>query len=283
VLYNTAVQSFVRRDHLKTHASLARLLSALRVDLRKSPRKRWHDLSPGPIASEGSSRSVGETAEEWLIKTFKLSISAHASLYTDPPGSPTLNSRSNPRNANLPADLAALVPPSPPSRLLQHVHDKCLEAYPDGILPPPILSTLILASLKLQPAHDALAYIHRVTEDWLGALPDGFMEAIARRGAHGKRVEAGREGYLKVLELFTGEVLAKEGEWEMARGILDGDTLLGAKRKEVSPPDFSRPLHLEGYSNALRLCTDTSGHRKRGGKLPVRPLPADSSPPQPIR
>jgi hypothetical protein len=60
------------------------------------------------IASEGSSRSVGETAEEWLIKTFKLSISAHASLYTDPPGSPTLNSRSNPRNANLPADLAGI-------------------------------------------------------------------------------------------------------------------------------------------------------------------------------
>jgi len=99
-----------------------------------------------------------------------------------------------------------------------------------------LVSTLILAALKLHPAEDALGYVHRVTEEWLSNLPDGFMEGIARRSpaTAEKRVEAGREGYLKVLELFTGEVLAREGEWEMARGILDGDTLLGSKRKEVS-------------------------------------------------
>ena len=47
------------------------------------------------------------------------------------------------------------------------------------------------------------------------------------------QVEVAREGYLKVVELFVGEVLAREGEWEMARGFLDGETVMSSKRKEV--------------------------------------------------
>ena len=243
MLYNTAVQSFVRRDHLKTHAALSRLLSTLKGQSRKQARRRWHDLGPGSIwglsaASAPSVDGAGSTAsdsrepdievEEWLIKTFKLYISAHASLYTDPPSSSSANALS--------PDLIGLIPPNPPSRVLEQVANTALQAYPDGILPPPVISTLILASLKLQPQDDALGYVHRVTEEWLANLPNAFMEGISvrERGGVSKRVEAGREGYLKVLELFTGEVLAREGEWEMARGILDGDTLMGSKRKEVS-------------------------------------------------
>ena len=242
VLYNTAVQSFVRRDHLKTHATLSRLLSSLKAQSRKQPRKRWHDLSPSAGSTDQTSAQLSETTEgdveEWLIKTFKLYISSQASLYTDPP-QVGLNGRAAGAggvggSTNLPGDIADLAAPNPPHRVLEHVVDTALQAYPDGILPPPLISTLILAALKLQPADDALGYVHRITEEWLASLPDGFMDGISRRNNVGKRVEAGREGYLKVLELFTGEVLARESEWEMARGILDGDTLLGSRRKEVS-------------------------------------------------
>ena len=242
VLYNTAVQSFVRRDHLKTHAALARLLSTLKGQSRKQARRRWHDLSAstsggGPVAGTSTvnggstasdSREADNEVEEWLIKTFKLYISAHASLYSDPP--------SQSAAGTLSTDLLGLIPPHTPSKVLEHVTNTALQAYPDGILPPPVISTLVLASLKLQPQDDALSYTHRVTEEWLANLPNAFMEGISlrERGGVSKRVEAGREGYLKVLELFTGEVLAREGEWEMARGILDGDTLMGSKRKEVS-------------------------------------------------
>ena len=266
VLYNTAVQSFVRRDHLKTHASLSRLLSNLKTQSRKHPRKRWHDLSPPspPLSGAATPGTSGDgvvegDVEEWLIKTFKLYISSHASLYTDPP------SLSPPRGGGaasqlLPEEMIDLIPPHPPSRLLAHVVNTALQAYPDGILPPPVVSTLILAALKLQPAEDALGYVHKVTEEWLSTLPDGFMDGIARRG-HGqgagaeKRVEAGREGYLKVLELFTGEVLAREGEWEMARGILDGDTLLGTKRKEVS--GFGLSTSILPLSSCSRVHADS--------------------------
>lgn len=242
VLYNTAVQSFVRRDHVKTHSTLSRLLSNLRTELRLHPRRRWYDLSAPTTdgSASGSSGGSVEEVEEWLIKTFKLFISAHASLYTDPPGSPPRRSTSSP-NSNLPFDLQNIIPPNPPRTILQHVYDTVSESYPDRLIPPPLITTFILAGLKLHPQEDALECIHTIIEDWLFRLPDTFMEAISaptrKMGVGvaqgGKRVESGREGYLRVLELFTGEVLAREGEWEMARGILDGDTLLGSKRKEA--------------------------------------------------
>ncbi len=37
-----------------------------------------------------------------------------------------------------------------------------------------------------------------------------------------------------MVELFVGEVLAREGEFEMARAFLDGEIVMSSKRKEVS-------------------------------------------------
>lgn len=241
VLYNTAVQSFVRRDHVKTHSTLTRLLSNLKGEIRKHPRRKWYDLSPSSQQANGMAVDSVEGLEEWLIKTYKLHISAHASLYTDPPRSPPARSAYN-STTTLPSSLLDLIPPHPPNKVLQHVYDTVTESYPDGIIPPPLISTFILAGLKLQPQQDALGCIHKIAEEWLANLPDTFIEAISaptRRPqaqsaqGGGKRLESGREGYLRVLELFTGEVLVREGEWEMARGVLDGDTLLGSKRKEA--------------------------------------------------
>jgi hypothetical protein len=48
-----------------------------------------------------------------------------------------------------------------------------------------------------------------------------------------QRLEAAREGYIKVVELFVGEILVREGEWEMARAFLEGESVSGSKRKEV--------------------------------------------------
>lgn len=244
ILYNTAVQSFVRRDHVKTHATLSRLLTLLHDQPR--PERSWHDLGPtsngngngneeAPEASEGPARET----EEWLIKTLKLVISSHASLYSDPPSNPF----------NLPPELHSLLPPKPPNFLLEHVHHLCFKAYyPDHIhvhpsirplLPPQLVSTLLLASLKLKPATSALDFAHQLAEDWIARLPDNFVAAISQQAGkklspeEKKQVESAREGYLKVVELFVGEVLAREGEWEMARAFLDGEVVMGSKRKEV--------------------------------------------------
>ncbi|CAK9786130.1 hypothetical protein CC85DRAFT_326667 [Cutaneotrichosporon oleaginosum] len=220
VLYNTAVQAFVRRDHAKTQASLEKLLALT----RKLPRDSaaWHDLA--------AAAPNGETAaaEEWVTKTLKLAISANASLYSDPPKAFQA--------------MPHLLPPAPPTMMLEYIRDLCTKTYGQALLPPQLVSTVLLAALKLRPAEPALAFAHQLAEDWLTALPDKFVLAIAQPHQGGnsaaasaarKRTDAAREGYLKVVELFVGEVLGREGEWEMARGLLEGEMVMGSKKKEV--------------------------------------------------
>jgi hypothetical protein len=59
-----------------------------------------------------------------------------------------------------------------------------------------------------------------------------------------QKLEAAREGYIKVVELFVGEILVREGEWEMARAFLEGESVIGSKRKEVSLPCIRQALGL---------------------------------------
>ncbi|KAL1405395.1 hypothetical protein Q8F55_009026 [Vanrija albida] len=217
LLYNSAVQSFVRRDHAKTQAALTRLLG-LASQLPRDPTP-WYELEqrgskPGPA-------DTGLSGEEWLTKTLKLAISANASLYSDAPRSFT--------------SMQHLLPPAQPAAMLEYIRQLCNSTYGADLLPPQILSTFLLASLKLQPSEPSLAFAHALAEDWLAKLPDAFVLAIARdnRGQNRKRIEAAREGYLKVIELFVGEVLGREGEWEMARGLLEGEMVMGSKKKEA--------------------------------------------------
>ncbi|ORY21909.1 hypothetical protein BCR39DRAFT_552705 [Naematelia encephala] len=260
--YNTAVQSFVRRDHIKTHSTLSRLLSQLAP--LTNTHSSWYDLEPP------------SSEDEWRVKVLKLVISAHASLYADPPVNTTA----------LSPDLVGLLPPCPPDRILEHVQKICEARYFSPslsssssssssvlVLPPALISTLLLAALKLRPAPSALSFAHNLAENYLSNLPDSFLLAISTsakftgRGIDGVResvrgvdglgetvrgvngfaesgtrvngiretgrgLEGYRQGHIKVLQLFVGEVLVREGEYEMARGILDGDEVLGSKRKE---------------------------------------------------
>ncbi|WRT66063.1 uncharacterized protein IL334_003015 [Kwoniella shivajii] len=225
VLYNTAVQSFVRRDHVKTQAILSRLLDLLRQKAG-GQRTLWYELDTiHEIANDQ------DGYDDWTIKTLKLSISSFASLYTDPP--PTLST--------LPDVISNLLPPAAPDRVLRYLYSLCeahsLSPIP-ALLPPQLVSTLILASLKLRPSSSSLNFAHQLSEEWIAALPDHFIFSISMQSdikdAKMKRkLESAREGYLKVVELFVGEVLSREGEWEMARGFLDGENVMGSKRKEA--------------------------------------------------
>lgn len=226
LLYNSAVQSFVRRDHVKTQATLARLLDLTRA-LPRTP-SPWYDVA---------STAAPQPGDEWMTKTLKLAISANASLYSDPP-----------RQAGaLAPDVADRLPPASPRQMLGYILDLCVSTYGSSLLPPALVSTFLLASLKLQPLADSLEFAHELVEDWLANLPDEFVLAIAAdphphpRGTGGggsaaarkKRLENAREGYLKVVEIFIGEVLSREGEWEMARGMLEGEMVMGSKKKEA--------------------------------------------------
>ena len=253
VLYNTGVQSFVRRDHPTTQATLNLLLELLRSHHRRHG-VQWYEPAEAGAGND-------EELERWLIKTLKLVISSHASLYTDPPSIAT----------KLPSDLRLFLPPSKPDLILEHVHSLCCETYftspsPEPrLLPPSLVATLLLASLKL-----SLPFAHHLAESWLALLPDSLILAISpycrpeQKATDIHRVEAAREGYLKVVELFVGEVLAREGEWEMARGFLDNETVMSSKRKEVG--------HLKSYvlvkaNILLRRFTVISDRRKLGPAL----------------
>jgi hypothetical protein len=220
IAYNTAVQSFVRRDHAKTQASLSRLLGLANALPRS--KNEWYELDV--------SQDVDTEGDEWRIKVLKLVISANASLYADPPANPE----------SLDPDLVLTLPPSQPSSILKRTKTTCMETHP-GLLPPSVISTLLLASLKLQPPSSALDFAHRLSEDWLEGLPDYLMRTLSTTAKSNsqslspqakKRIEGTKEGYLKVIELFVGEVLAREGEFGMARSLLDGDEIMSSKRKE---------------------------------------------------
>ena len=248
ILYNTAVQSFVRRDHGKTQAALSRLL-AHAESLGESKRK-WYNLEVDSTREE-------DEGEEWKVKILKLVISADASLYTDPPAN--LDS--------IPPHLAALLPPASPHILLQHIQSICVESLSaSDLLPPAIISTLLLASLKLKPSPPALDFAHSLAETWIAGLPDTFMRSISTNNKSStqaqikKRIEGSREGYLKVIELFVGEVLAREGEFEMARAFLDGEGVMSSKRKE----DLYRHLR----STESRMASTTSP--SNSGILPAQ-------------
>jgi len=226
LLYNNAVQSFVRRDHVKTQGTLSRVLSTFKTS--QKPLRAWYDLG------DGSEEDLKE--EEWIIKALKLVISSHASLYSDPPKF----------TESLDSTIQALLPPSLPSSILGHLLKTCEDTYfpltksENRLLPPQLVSTLILASLNLRPLSSTLPFAHNLAESWLADLPDEFISSLGCTKKWSpidkKRIEGMREGYLKVLELFVGEVLVKEGEWEMARGMLDGEGFMPSKRKEASFP-----------------------------------------------
>ncbi|KAK8864165.1 hypothetical protein IAR55_001411 [Kwoniella newhampshirensis] len=288
VLYNTSVQSFVRRDHVKTQSTLKRLLDLLRAK-RVAPKRQWYDLERTGHGDGESDTDIdmGVTTsdEDWLIKTLKLLISSSASLYTDPPA----------KVSGLPAELISLLPPTCPDRMLKHLEQVCSTAYissspsiqdsnPNILLPPQLLSTLILASLKLRPLLPSLGFAHTLTEDWLAALPDSFVFAISPRAVvtngvgrgaskldarERKRAESAREGYLKVVELFVCEVLAREGEWEMARGFLDGEVVMSSKRKEA----------LFRHLRSLQTQSQTHSQTLRPAPSPSSSLVLPSDPP----
>ncbi|WWD02674.1 hypothetical protein V865_000715 [Kwoniella europaea PYCC6329] len=273
VLYNTAVQSFVRRDHVKTQAVLSRLLSLLdgqqkQTDTRgKEKSTAWYDLDLDGVVDGEEVEQVD--VDEWMIKTLKLSISSLTSLYTDPPTKTT----------TLPKEITNLLPPTTPDKLLDHLLQLCKKHLSLEILPPQIISTLLLASLKLRPSPPSLDFAHRLSEDWLTALPDQFIAAISpqignrtKDAKKRKRVESAREGYMKVVELFVGEVLSRESEFEMARGFLDGENILGSKRKEAlykhlrtvqTTPRNQIPT--PSPSSSLVLPSSSSSSRSRSG------------------
>ncbi|UOH79093.1 hypothetical protein LQV05_000083 [Cryptococcus neoformans] len=214
VLYNTAVQSFVRRDHVKTQATLARLLESLK-NKRIGPSRIWYEL--GGVQS-GDENSEAIANDDWIVKTLKLLISSTASLYTDPPNN----------TQALPELLVCMLPPKSPKEILSYLQHRC------------VISTLILASLKLSPQRPALDFAHSMTESWIASLPDSLILSISPTSSYRpkdpierKRVESAREGYLKVVELFIGEVLSREEEWEMARGFLEGEVVMSSKKKEI--------------------------------------------------
>ncbi|ODO08899.1 hypothetical protein L198_00638 [Cryptococcus wingfieldii CBS 7118] len=240
VLYNTAVQSFVRRDHLKTQASLSRLLELLRAK-RQGPRQVWYQLDQEDEDDEWEEKVAND---EWMIKTLKLVISSTVNLYNDPPR----------KTQSLPQVLVTLLPPKSPKEVLSYLQQRCLTSYygtiapPVPLLPPPLVSTLTLACLKLVPLKPSLDFAHGLCENWLAALPNSFIDFItpsptSRRPMHKtgstsaalehKRLDGARERYTKVIELFVGEVLCREGEWEMAKAFLEGEGVLSSNRKEV--------------------------------------------------
>lgn len=268
IAYNSAVQSFVRRDHVGTQASLGRLLRL--TEELPHVKCKWYQPAH-------SAKGEVEEGQIWRFRVLKLLISANASLYSDPPH----------RVEGLPPHVARCLPPAPPNLILKHAIDVCNATLGDPgstshdvVLPPQIISTFVLAALKLQPAAPALAFARATIESWLAGLPEGWQGGVndtARIGRESPVIEnyreRNRESYLKVVELFVGEVLAREGEFEMARAFLEGDQLLESKRKEAL---FRQIRSMEARARASYSANDDLPPPQSPSASLVLPTPADT-------
>ncbi|EKD04713.1 hypothetical protein A1Q2_00943 [Trichosporon asahii var. asahii CBS 8904] len=240
LLYNSAVQSFVRRDHVKTQATLARLLDLTRALPRTS--SPWYDVS---------STAAPQPGDEWMTKTLKLAISANASLYSDPPRAP----------GALAPDVADRLPPASPRRMLGYILDLCVSTYGSSLLPPALVSTFLLATsggLARQPTRR------------IRARDRGRPPPSPRRLGRGRAQKAPRERARGVPEgggdLHRRSPLARGRVGDGARHARgrDGDGQQEEGGPVPAPAERAGQARLAGSVAGIQRPAPATGHPEHG-------------------
>jgi hypothetical protein len=216
-IYQEATRAFLLREHLAAYDALLKLLATLPARSANAP--KWYERSQNIKPGE---REV----ERWRTKGVKLAITYYAALH-----------HSNPALNVVPADLGELLSPSSATVALDKGLSLCISQFADqgsGLdsVPATMVATLALASLKLGP--EAVSHAKKIIEDWLSSLPLQLEVDMV-----GGRAEGVAEDYQKVIELYVGEILAREGEWEMASMFLETEPIMSSKRKEVSERTYA--------------------------------------------
>ena len=193
-LYNRAVRAFLHRDIVLTHSLLTSAFSLIAPPLTPAP------------------DSLTEHRRKWDV----LRITLEVTVYTAPP----------PDTASVPTALRSNALLSA-AALLATLHTRSLRLFApaDGpatpnpaFLPAQVLVTLALSSAKI----GCPAAGRGIIEEWL-----------ACRALNATALVTAEDGYEKVLEVYTLNILPALGEWTYARQFLGYETELPAQSREV--------------------------------------------------
>lgn len=204
-LYFRATNSFINRDIPQTHALIT---SAFQL------------LPPSPSTITDPGNHLGPWRRKWDI----LRLTLETTVYSSPPS----------EAEELPPSIRANLMLSPQS-LLGSLHTRSLKLFTpiaesaDGdagsqralssrYLPPPVIVTLVLASMKLNAPEVGKGMV----EDWLSG--------------RGDPEDAGSEdedGYEKIIELYCLHLLPRLEEWGLAAEFLQYEGELDTAKKQV--------------------------------------------------
>lgn len=211
-LYQEATQAFLTCDYVTTHEALNRLLAL--VPSQPETASLWYEAARTGSTAEWNN-------EKWRSKIVKLAITSYAALC-----------RAKPPSQKAIEKLLGVSPPITAFWALQQGLELCQAQY--GAvnklenIPATMMVTLVMNALKL--GQEGVSRGKIIIEDWLAVLPQEAFDAF--QGTTG--AEGAREDYLRVIELYVGEILTREEEWEMASVFLQSESVMSSKRKEVS-------------------------------------------------
>jgi hypothetical protein len=211
-LYQEATQAFLTCDYVTTHEALNKLLAMIPPAM--GTRAPWFEASRTTNAAEWNN-------EKWTSKIIKLAITSSAALC-----------KAKPPSQKAVEKLLDTSPPITATWALQRGLELCQSQY-DAVdrldnIPATMMVTLLMNALKLGP--EGVSRAKTIVEDWLAQLPQAAFDAFQVRTGP----EGAREDYLRVVDLYVGEILAREEEWEMASIFLETEPIMSSKRKEVS-------------------------------------------------
>ena len=213
-LYSRATKSFLNRDIPQTHVLIT---SAFQL------------IPPPPSANTDPDRQLGVWRRKWDI----LRLTLETTVYSTPPS----------EAEELPSSIRANLMLSPQS-LLASLYTRSLKFFTpkaegsdadmgtqrslsSRYLPPQVVVTLILASLKLNAPDVGKGMV----EDWLSG-----------RGGPGEDGLGGDDSYEKIIELYCLHLLPRLEEWDLAAEFLQYEGELDAAKKQVRLPISYRPL-----------------------------------------
>ncbi|KAF9004038.1 hypothetical protein BDQ17DRAFT_1325906 [Cyathus striatus] len=236
-LYHRAATSFLHRD----------------VTLTSSLIQSAFTLLQPPVSHTDA---LSEQRRKWDI----LRITLESTLYMTPP--PSLD--------DLPESLRRNHTESPQS-LMMKIYNRSLALFTPSsstsqkavlnaaCLPPPVLVTLVYASLKVDSPDAA----RNMIEDWLARRESSFTyEFYEKEG----------DGYEKILELYCLHILPKLEQWDYAKEFLQYETELPVQSRE----------QLENSLQNLRVQVLAARRPSKSFPgLPTSPFPSSSSTPRP--
>ncbi len=288
-LYTTTTRHLLLRRYTLATTTLSQLLSALpnppplisHLETSSTTTSSWSDLG-----SHSDLITGWDQVDTWTLKSLKLAMTVYVSMFlTAKEG--RLEEEQEQEEGNIDNQVGRIVREGSAKELINHILVICLQhitisstpaQQPTSLseldispLPPSLITTLTLASLKIDTPQ-SISSARDMLETWLGQIPDEIIHLWSSgKSRHlassvntdmsssqistssssssnasqptppppppsSKHTSSGQDhkaAYHSLIELYVLQLLPRMGDWDIAMDWLGNDQSLGSRRKEV--------------------------------------------------